>query len=69
MVGPDDVLNSQLVAACLDSCFWDWNSSGTFVFAAVCRIISLLILPACDQWELCGNDEPFGMKIQNLVKT
>lgn len=33
------------------------NSLGTFVFAAVSRIISLLILPAHGQWEICGNDE------------
>lgn len=33
------------------------NSLGTFVFAAVSRIISLLIQPAHGQWEICGNDE------------
>lgn len=42
-------------------CVWAgclvWNSLGTFVFAAVSRIISLLILPAHGQWEICGNDE------------
>lgn len=33
------------------------NSLGTFVLAAVSWIISLLILPAYGQWEICGNDE------------
>lgn len=33
------------------------NSLGTFVFAAVSQIVSLLILPAHGQWEICGNDE------------
>lgn len=35
----------------------DWNSSGTLVFYAICRIISLLTPFVCEQWELCGYDE------------
>lgn len=52
-----DVGDSQLVTGCLDSGFQDWNSAGIVLFAAVCRIISLLPPSVCDQWELCGNNE------------
>lgn len=61
--------NSQLVTTYLDSGFQDWNASGPLVFVLSVGLYLYWPHLSVTNGNYVEMMKPFGMKIQNLVKT